>query len=149
MHGTLSIETGIVLVGVLLQGSESMDDRAYLRAAKARLVEAMDRGVGWQDAAAEAGLLLSRATAYRLWLRACCEGASAFEDRRHGHPAKVCGPIPEWIVMHCQAHPHTPSHALQTAIQQRFGITISVRHLNRVRAAWGVRFERPTAAQKK
>ena len=126
-----------------------MDDRAYLRAAKARLVDAMDRGVGWEDAAAAAGLLLSRASAYRLWLRAGCEGKSAFEDRRHGHPAKVCGSIPEWIVTHCQAHPHTPSHALQRAIQERFGITISVRHLNRVRAAVGVRFRRPASAQKK
>jgi len=40
-----------------------MDDRAYLRAAKARLVDAMDRGVAWEDAAAQAGLLVSRATA--------------------------------------------------------------------------------------
>ena len=126
-----------------------MDDRTYLRAAKARLVDAMDRGVGWEDAVAEAGLLLSRATAYRLWLRACCEGPSAFEDRRHGHPAKVCGPIPEWIVTHCQTHPHTPSHALQQAIQERFGVTISIRHLNRVRAALGVSFIRPPTSQKK
>ena len=51
-----------------------MDDRAYLRAAKARLVVAMDRGMHWEDAAAQAGLLVSRANAYRLWLRACCEG---------------------------------------------------------------------------
>jgi transposase len=126
-----------------------MDDRAYLRAAKARLVAAMDQGVPWEDAAATAGLLISRATAYRIWLRACCEGNDAFEDRRHGHPAKMCGPIPKWLVAQCQAHPHTPSHALQIAIQERFGITISVRHLNRVRAALGVRFVRPTAAQKK
>ena len=126
-----------------------MDDRAYLRAAKARLVAAMDQGVGWEEAAATAGLLISRATAYRIWLRACCEGNSAFEDQRHGHPAKVCGPIPLWIIAQCQAHPHAPSHVLQMAIQERFGITISVRHLNRVRAALGVRFIRPRTSQKK
>jgi transposase len=126
-----------------------MDDRAALRAAKARLVAAMDQGAPWEDAVATAGLLISRATAYRIWLRACCEGNSAFEDRRHGHPAKLCSPIPVWIVAHCQAHPHTPSHDLQMAIQERFRITISVRHLNRVRAAWGVRFVRPPTPQKK
>jgi len=125
-----------------------MDDRAYLRAAKARLVDAMDRGVGWEDATAEAGLLLSRATAYRLWLRACCEGQAAFEDGRHGHPAKTCTPIRTWLVAYCQAAPHTPSHELQILVQQHFGITISVRQLNRVRAALGVGWVRPPAPKK-
>jgi len=45
LHGTLSVEPGIVLVGVLLPWSESMDNRAALRAAKARLIAAMDQGV--------------------------------------------------------------------------------------------------------
>lgn len=126
-----------------------MHDRAYLRAAKARLVAAIDQRVGWEEAAATAPLLISRATAYRIWLRACCAGPSPFEDQRHGHPAKVRGPVPAWIVAQCQAQPQMPSHVLQIAIQQRFAITLSVRHLNRVRAAVGVRFERSTTAQKK
>jgi transposase len=123
-------------------------DRVYLRAAKARLVEAMDRGVAWEDAAAAAGLLVSRATAYRLWLRACCEGTAAFEDGRHGHPAKTCAAIRTWLVAHCHCAPHTPSHELQRLVQQHFGITISVRQLNRVRAALGVRTVRAPAPKK-
>jgi transposase len=125
-----------------------MDDRTYLRTAKARLVEAMDRGVAWDTAAAHAGLLVSRATAYRLWLRACCEGPAAFEDGRHGHPAKTGAPIRTWLVHHCQSAPHTPSHELQHLISEHFGITISVRQINRVLAALGVRWIRPPAPKK-
>ena len=125
-----------------------MDDRAYLRAAKARLVEAMGSGMHWEDAAAEAGLLVSRATAYRLWLRACCEGPDAFEDRRHGHPAKLRTPIQDWIVAHCQDAPHTPSHILQGLIAEQFGITASIRQINRVRAARNVRTIRPRTPKK-
>lgn len=125
-----------------------MDDRAYLRAAKARLVEAMDRGMNWEDATAEAGLLVSRATAYRLWLRACCEGPLAFEDRRHGHPAKLRAPIQDWIVAHCQDAPHTPSHILQGLIADQFGITASIRQINRVRAERNVRTVRRRTPKK-
>ncbi len=121
----------------------AMEDRAYLRAARARLVEQMDHGASWEEAVAAAGLLVSRATAYRLWLRAWREGPSAFEDARHGHPAKVLAPFQTWLVAYCQAAPHTPSHELQPLVQHHFGITISVRHPNRVRAALGVRWVRP------
>jgi transposase len=126
----------------------AIHDRAYLRAAKARLLEAMDRGMNWQDAAAEAGLLVSRVTAYRLWLRACCEGPSAFEDRRHRHPAKLRTPIQDWIVAHCQNAPHTPSHILQGKLADHFGLTISIRQINRVRAARAVRTVRPRTPKK-
>lgn len=125
-----------------------MDDRAYLRAARARLVEEMDDGASWEEAVATAGLLVSRATAYRIWLRAWREGPSAFEDERHGHPAKLHAPIQTWLVAYCQAAPHTPSHELQPLVQHHFGITLSVRHLNRVRAALGVRWVRPRSPKK-
>ena len=125
-----------------------MDDRAYLRAAKVRFVEAMDGGMNWQDAAAQAGLLISRATAYRIWLRAWREGPSSFEDARHGHPAKLLAPIQDWLIAYCQAAPYTPSHQLQPLIQHHFDITLSIRHLNRVRAALGVGWVRPPAPKK-
>jgi transposase len=123
-------------------------DRAYLRTAKARLVEAMDRGLAWDEAAVSAGLLISRATAYRLWLRACCEGATAFDDHRHGHPSKTCPLIRTWLLAQCQDTPHIPTHELQLLIQQQFGMSISVRQLNRVRAALGVRTVRPPTPKK-
>lgn len=123
-------------------------DREYLRSAKARLVAEMDAGATWDDAAATAGLLVSRATAYRLWLRAWREGPDAFEDGRHGHPAKLRSELQHWLLDTCHAAPHTPSHVLQARIQEHFGLTISVRHLNRVRAALGVRWVRPPAPKK-
>ena len=55
-----------------------MDDRTARHDAKARLVAAMDAGCRWDEAAATAGILVSRSTAYRLSLRAGCEGPSAF-----------------------------------------------------------------------
>ena len=123
-------------------------DRAYFRTAKERLVEAMDQGLPWEEAAASAGLLISRATAYRIWLRACCEGPAAFDDQRHGHPSKTCPPIRDWLLAHCQAAPHTPSHQLKPLIQQLFDLTISVRQLNRVRAALGISWVRPPSPKK-
>jgi transposase len=125
-----------------------MDDRAYLRAARARLVEEIDHGASWEEAVATAGLLVSRATAYRIWLRAWREGPSAFEDQRHGQRTKLHAPIQTWLVAYCQAAPHTPSHELQPLVQHHFGITLSVRHLNRVRAALGVRWIRPRCPKK-
>jgi len=125
-----------------------MDDCAYFCAARARLVEEMDHGASWQEAVAAAGLLVSRATAYRIWLRAWREGPSSFEDARHGHPTKVLAPFQTWLVAYCQTAPHTPSHQLQPLVQHQFGITISVRHLNRVRAALGVRWVRPHSPKK-
>jgi transposase len=125
-----------------------MDDRAYLRAAKARLVDAMDRSLHWEDAAADAGLLVSRATAYRLWLRACCEGPAAFEDGRHGQRAKLRTPIQDWIVAQCQNAPHTPSHILQGKLADHFGVSVSIRQTGRVRAARNVRTVRPRTPKK-
>ena len=104
----------------------------------------MDEGYPWQEAAAKAGVVVSRATAYRLWLRAWREGPSALDDGRHGHPSKLRDPIRHWLVEVCTAAPATPSPARQTTIQAQFGVTVSVRQINRVRAALGVRTVRPT-----
>ena len=111
---------------------------ADYRAAKAVMVAAMDQGVPWQEAADRAGVVVSRATAYRLWLRAWRDGPSYLDDGRHGHPSKLRDPIRPWLVEVCTAAPATPSPALQTAIAEEFGVTISVRQINRVRAALGV-----------
>ena len=59
---------------------------ADARAAKATMVSSMDQGYPWHEAASMAGVVVSRATAYRLWLRSWREGPSSLDDRRHGHP---------------------------------------------------------------
>ena len=111
---------------------------ADYRTAKATMIASMDEGYPWQQAATKAGVVVSRATAYRLWLRAWRDGPSCLDDGRHGHPAKLREPIRQWLVAACTAAPTTSSPALQTAIHDRFGITVSVRQINRVRAALGV-----------
>lgn len=125
-----------------------MDDRTARHDAKARLVAAMDAGCRWDEAAATAGLRVSRSTAYRLAARAGREGSSAFVDGRHGHASKLRDPLPAWIVTYCHAHPHAPSQQLQQALQAEFDRTISVRHLSRVRTTLGVPWVRPPRQKK-
>ena len=122
---------------------------ADYRAAKAALIAYMDEGYPWQEAAAKAGVVVSRATAYRLWLRAWREGPSCLDDGRHGHPSKLRDPIRHWVVEACTAAPTTTSPVLQTAIRDRFGITVSVRQINRVRAALGLRAVRAAPPKKR
>ncbi len=57
--------------------------------AKAHLISLMQAGYPWQKAAAMAGLHLSRSTAYRLLQAIQTLGDAAFQDGRHGHPAKL------------------------------------------------------------
>ena len=125
-----------------------MDDRTARHDAKARLVAAMDAGCRWDEAAHTAGILVSRSTAYRLALRAWCEGPSAFVDGRHGHASKLRDPLPAWIVASCHAQPHASSQHLQQAILAEFDLTISVRHLSRVRTTLGVPWIRPPRQKK-
>ena len=122
---------------------------ADYRAAKAAMIASMDQGYPWHAAATKAGVVVSRATAYRLWLRAWREGPTCLDDARHGHPSKLRDPIRQWLVETCTAAPTTSSPALQTAIHDRFGLTVSVRQINRVRAALGVRAVRATSPKKR
>ncbi len=122
---------------------------ADYRAAKAAMIASMDQGYPWPEAAAKAGGVVSRATAYRLWLRSWRDGPSCLDDGRHGHPSKLREPIRHWLVEACTAAPTTSSPALQTAIRDRFGITVSVRQINRVRAALCVPAVRVTPPNKR
>ena len=62
------------------------------RAAKEQMLELMEAGVSWQEAATTAGVQTSRATAYRWRQEARTRGEAALQDGRHGHPAKVLPP---------------------------------------------------------
>ena len=59
------------------------------RAAKEQMIALMQTGHRWQEASAQAGLQVSRSTAYRLLRQVRSRGKAAFEDGRHGHPAKL------------------------------------------------------------
>ena len=108
------------------------------RAAKARLVAGMRRGVPWRDAAAVAGLPTSRSAAYRLRAAVRDRGEVALEDGRRGHPAKLRGPVRAWLETYCRGAPEASGSAVHQALQARFGLAVSVRQINRVRAALGV-----------
>ena len=114
-----------------------MDDEQR-RAAKARLVEGMLQGQSWQDAVIASGLDLWRSGAYRLTQRVCVYGEAALQDGRHGHVAKMHAPVQHWLDAYCRGAPGTPSRIVQAALHERFGLRVSITHLNRVRAARGI-----------
>ena len=121
---------------------------AEQRSAKATMVAFMDQGYPWHEAASMAGVSVSRATAYRLWLRSWREGPTYLDDGRHGHPSKLRDPIRHWLRDTCTQVPSTPSRLLQTTLADDFGITVSVRQISRVRAARGVPTLRVTPPKK-
>ena len=113
-------------------------DTAQRHAAKVQLIAGMQRGQCWQEAAKAAGLQISQASAYRLLYRVRTEGEVALHDRRHGHASKLREPIRQWLEGYCRASPACTSRTVQTALYERFGVWISITHLNRVRVALGV-----------
>lgn len=124
-----------------------MDDERR-RVAKGRLVAGMVRGLSWAEAAADARIQASRSTTYRWTGAARTGGVEALGDGRQGHASKLRAPLRRWLVASCRASPHVASHVLQAALADRFGVTVSVRQINNVRAALGVtRVPRRGAAQ--
>jgi transposase len=107
-------------------------------AAKEQMIALMQAGHRWQEASAQAGIQVSRSTAYRLLRLVSTRGKAAFQDGRHGHPAKLRMAERTWLESYCHASPGTPSRVVQTAFQERFGIQISIGYLNQVRARLGL-----------
>ena len=56
-------------------------------------------------------------------------GEAALQDGRHGHPTKLREIVRQWLERTCREAPHTPSHVVQAALQERFGILVSIGHL--------------------
>ncbi len=113
-------------------------DREERRERKARLVAVMLEGRKWHQAADSADIRTSRTAAYRLLRLVRSEGDSALEERRHGHPHKVTPPVREWLIGRCRGTPNLPGRVLRNEIEERFGVGISITHINRVRAELGV-----------
>ena len=115
------------------------------RKGRLQLIESMFAGHSWQTAVAQSQLHVSRATAYRLRQLARDEekAALAFLDDRHGHPYKVTEPVQVWISAFCTDHPQIPSKRVQSELQSRFGVAVSVRETQP--GAGQVRGEQPMA----
>jgi len=106
--------------------------------ARVQVVEAMEQGLQWDEAAKKADLQISQSTAYRLRQRMSQGGKQALQEGRHGHPAKLRGEVRAWLEETCRQAPYTPSHEIQAQLAERFALSISVSQLNRVRATLGV-----------
>jgi transposase len=107
------------------------------RVAKQQMLELMEAGLSWQEAATTAGVQTSRATAYRWRQEARTRGDASLQDGRHGHPAKVLPAVLRWLESRCQATSLLASSQLQGELQEQLGVRLSISHLNAVRAAHG------------
>ncbi len=110
------------------------------RAARLQLIGRMLAGQSWQTAVAESQLPIARATAYRLvqYARDEDKAPQIFLDNRHGHPYKLTAPVQAWISEVCTDNVQLPSSRVQRELKDRFGVTVSVSQINRVRAKLGV-----------
>jgi transposase len=68
-----------------------------LSMARMQVVEAMEQGLPWHEAAKCAGLEISQSTAYRLRQRMRQGGEQALREGRHGHPIKLRGEVRHWL----------------------------------------------------
>lgn len=123
-------------------------EETNLYRARVQVVEAMEQGLPWHEAAKRAGLEISQSTAYRLRQRMRKAGEQALREGRHGHPIKLRGEVRKFLEEICRQAPLTPSHEVQTQLAQRFSLQVSVSQINRVRASLGVS-NPPQSAKKK
>jgi transposase len=101
------------------------------RAAKGQLIALIQAGHPWQKAAAMAGVHIVRSAVYHLLHNVRMRGDAALQDGWHGQPAKLCPPVQEFLEIMCREVPSTPSHVMQSALQERFNPLVSIVHLNR------------------
>lgn len=118
------------------------------QAARREIVRQIEQGATASEARMRSPISMHRTTAYRLLKRVQSKGEDAFNDGRHGHPVKLRGEILSFLQEHCQNNPSAPSSAVRCLLAERFGLSISVSQLNRVRAAHGLS-RRPVPREKK
>jgi transposase len=118
------------------------------QAAKREIVSQMKQGASPHEALVRSIVPMHRTTVYRLLKRVQREEESGFADRRHGHPVKLRGEVLTCLIEHCQANPCVSSSTVQRLLQERFGVSISVSQLNRVRARLGLT-RKPVPREKK
>src|SRR5260370_30474926 len=118
------------------------------KVARREIVRQVEQGVTASEALRHCPVPMHRTTVYRLIKRVQAEGEHAFIERRHGHPTKLRGEVLTWMLDHCQSHPSTSSADVQRRLSKRFGLSVSVSQLNRVRAAYSVRRVPPPREKK-
>jgi transposase len=117
-------------------------DKEQQYAAKRQMMELMQAGPPWQQAAHKAGVQTSRSTAYRWWQAYRRQGDPALLDGRHGHPYKAREPVLNFLESRCSQAPQTKSSIIQKELHEQFGLMVSITHLNRLRSAHGWAYHR-------
>src|SRR5437870_10131118 len=84
-------------------------EETNLYTARVQVVEAMEQGLPWHEAAKRAGLQISQSTAYRLRQRVRKAGEPALREGRHGHPIKLRGEVRKFLEETCRQAPHPSS----------------------------------------
>jgi transposase len=113
-------------------------DREHQHAAKQEMMELMQTGYPWHEAACLSGVVTSRSTAYRWFAAYRTHGTAAFLDGRHGHASKAREPVLRWLESRCSQAPQTKSSTIQKELREQFGLVVSLTHLNRLRSARGL-----------
>jgi transposase len=108
------------------------------RVVKQQILAAFEHGCSVPDLLSMTAVPLHRATVYRLHQRFHSDPKTALNDGRHGHPSKIQGDVRAWLEAYCQTTPDCTSRAVQAALSERFGVWVSIAHLNRVRATLGL-----------
>jgi transposase len=72
-------------------------NKEEIQVAKKQMMELMQVGYRWKEAATVAGVQTSRSTAYRWWQAYRSHREKALQDGRHGHQAKNREPVLTWL----------------------------------------------------
>src|SRR5712692_6095244 len=102
--------------------------------ARREIVRQVEQGVNASEARRHCPVPMHRTTVYRLL--------------KHVQATKLRGEVLTWMLDHCQSHPSTSSADVQRRLSKRFGLSVSVSQLNRVRAAYSVRRVPPPREKK-
>ena len=106
--------------------------------AKIKMAELMLRGINWEEAAKQAGVVTSQSSAYWFVDAYCLRGEKVLEERRQGHAHKIVGDVLVWLLVECREKPEITARELRAGIEDRFSVRVSQSHLNYVRRVYGV-----------
>ena len=105
---------------------------------RVQVVALMVAGETWQVASEKVGIGISQASAYR-WVQVWrVSGSAGLAEGRQGHAAKMTVEVRDWLQEQCSQEPDRAGGVLREQLQERFGVSVSRRHLNRVRRALGI-----------
>jgi transposase len=118
------------------------------QAAKREIVRQVEHEMTATRARRRCPVPMHRSTVYRLLKRVEREGVLAFVEKRHVHPSILRGEMLTFVLDYCQNHVSAASHEVQHCVSERFGLSVSISQLNRVRAAHGLSRQAPPREKK-